>query len=235
MFSRLKTLAAEQAAAFTAEYAATAAAAEHQEDGLPSAASEAPCSSSSAAPAPAAGAADRVADTASGAEDEPSSTPPGGSAGSGWMGRLNVSGSGWINTSLSKVKTFIPDSVESFRTEHEVTAAQVPPTESGTARPPWEALTDEELPFAAEIKAACAELAASSLKDRDRREQVFMTAPPAAANFDFSLSMMMPTALACLAADNNLKQLRFGMVPRKLKEEVICPAAMLPLDHWPAA
>ena len=222
MISRLKTLAAEQAAAFAAEYAATAAAAE-QED--PSA-SEFPCSSPAGA-APAAGTADRVVDSASDAEDVPSSIPSGGSAGSGWMGRINVSGSGWINNSLSKVKTFIPDSVESFRTEHEVTAAQVVPTESGTARPPWEALTDAELPFATEIKAACAELAASSLKDRQRREQVFMTAPPAAANFDFSLSAMMPTALACLAADSNLEQLRFGLVPRKLKEEVTCacPAA----------
>jgi hypothetical protein len=131
-----------------------------------------------------------------------------------------------MNSSLSKVKTFIPNSVDSFRTEHEVTAAQVAATEAGSARPPWEALTDEELPFASEIKAACAELAASSVKSRERREQVFMTAPPVAANFDFSLSIMMPTALACLAADSNLEQLRFGLVPRKLKEEVIqqrCP------------
>ena len=29
----------------------------------------------------------------------------------------------------------------------------------------------------------------------------------------------MPTALACLAADKDLEQLRFGLVPRKLKED----------------
>lgn len=221
MFSRLKSIASEQAAAFAAEYEATAAAAatsaddDDQRDTPPATASSEPVSM----PAGMAGADSTVDDATNSADGKLSSIGAAKAAGSGWMGRINVSG-GWMNSSLSKVKTFIPDSVESFRTEHEVTAAQAATADTGSVRPPWEALTDAELPFAMEIKTACAELATSSLKDRERRQQIFMTAPPVAANFDFSLSTMMPTALACLAADSNLEQLRFGLVPRKVKEEV---------------
>ena len=222
MFSRLKTLASEQAAAFAAEYEATAASAaavvddaSSSEQGEQPVASDAPSSSR-----PTMGTDAHTIDTTGCADRDPAPTSAGRAAAtssSGWMSRVN---GGWMNSSLNRVKAFIPDSVETFRTEHEVTAAQVSAAQAGSARPPWEALTDEELPFATEIKAACAELAASSVKNRERREQVFLTAPPVAANFDFSLSIMMPTALACLAADSNLEQLRFGLVPRKVKEEV---------------
>jgi hypothetical protein len=224
MFSRLKTLAAEQAAAFTAEYEATAASAAAVGDSSSEQVEQPVASDAPSSSGPTSNDAHAI-DTTRCADGDPASTSAGSAAAtsSGWMSRVN---GGWMNSSLNKVKAFIPDSVETFRTEHEVTAAQVSAVQAGSARPPWEALTDEELPFATEIKAACAELAASSVKNRERREQVFMTAPPVAANFDFSLSIMMPTALACLAADSNLEQLRFGLVPRKIKEEVrTCPAA----------
>ena len=73
--------------------------------------------------------------------------------------------------------TKLQAAVDTFRTEHEVTAAQASQqaasAEHGAARPPWEALTDEELPYAAEIKAACSELAKSSLTSKERLEELF--------------------------------------------------------------
>jgi hypothetical protein len=230
MFSRLKSMASEQAAAFSAEYEATAAAAADEQQPppqeqeqekqqqqqqqqqpppqeAPAAGKEAPTDQQpTKQPAPA-------------RSEEPVPAPAPAPAGTGWMSRVKsgaaaasasvyeaaaavaasdpaaaaeapapTGGSGWkMTSSLNKVKTFIPASVESFRTEHEVVAAQAaqhPPADSSGARPPWEALTDAELPFAAEIKAACAELAKSSLDSRERREQIFMTAPPSVRSFD---------------------------------------------------
>ena len=92
-----------------------------------------------------------------------------------------------------RAATFIPESVESFKAEQEVLAAAHHTPDR--VRPPWEALTDAELPYAGEIKAACAELSASAVGSKDKRSEIFLTPPPAAAAFDFSLEGQMPTAV----------------------------------------
>jgi hypothetical protein len=141
----------------------------------------------------------------------------------GWLGGLTSKGA-----KLAGAITSLPSSLEtshqSMRVERESMAEQAErqaeAVGSDAARAPWEALTDAELPFAAEIRAACEQMVVEAIESRPKREALFFASPPGVAEFDFAPEVMMSAALACLQADPNLEKLRFALVPRKLREEI---------------
>jgi hypothetical protein len=75
------------------------------------------------------------------------------------------------------------------------------------AVPPWVGYQEEE-----EMKK---QILALSQEKRN-----FLRDPPPGANYHFDMTAMYPVALATLEVDENLKQMRFELVPKQVKEEV---------------
>ncbi len=77
-------------------------------------------------------------------------------------------------------------------------------SDSGVA--PWVGYQDEE-----ELKAKILSLS------EDRRN--FVRAPPSGVTFEFEYSSVSPTALSLLQEDPRLQEMRYELVPKKVKEE----------------
>merc|ERR1712227_18331 len=76
---------------------------------------------------------------------------------------------------------------------------------SGKIKVPWKGYKDEE-----QLKEQILTLS------KDKRN--FLRAPPAGAQFEFDYKQCQPVALAILEVDNNLKEMRFQLVPKVTKE-----------------
>ncbi|CAF0842730.1 unnamed protein product [Adineta steineri] len=75
-----------------------------------------------------------------------------------------------------------------------------------TAVPPWAGYTEEE-----DMKK---QILALSQEKRN-----FLRDPPPGANYHFDMTVIYPIALATLDVDENLKQMRFDLVPKQINEE----------------
>ncbi|CAF1168609.1 unnamed protein product [Adineta ricciae] len=75
-----------------------------------------------------------------------------------------------------------------------------------SAVPPWVGYKEEE-----EIKKQILALS--------QKQCFFLREPPPGANYNFDMATYYPVALATLEADENLKRMRFELVPKKITEE----------------
>jgi hypothetical protein len=79
-------------------------------------------------------------------------------------------------------------------------------TREEDAVPPWVGYQEEE-----EMK--------NQILALSKEKRNFLRDPPPGANYHFDMSAMYPIAMATLEADENLKQMRFDLVPKQVKEE----------------
>ncbi|CAF3581496.1 unnamed protein product [Rotaria sordida] len=95
-----------------------------------------------------------------------------------------------------------------FSKEHEkfVTEKRTQQRREEAAVPPWVGYVEEE-----EMKK---QILALSKEKRN-----FLRSPPPGANFHFDMTALYPVALATLDVDENLKQMRFDLVPKQINEE----------------
>ncbi|XP_037953700.1 synapse-associated protein of 47 kDa isoform X1 [Teleopsis dalmanni] len=111
-----------------------------------------------------------------------------------------------INKAGAKIKETVKDNtiLESFNKEQEAFIKGQAGNESGAA--PWLGLANE-----GKIKEEILGLA------QDRRN--FVRAPPAGVDFEFNYDTSYPTAIAIMAEDKALEQMRFELVPKIITEE----------------
>ncbi|CAF1403943.1 unnamed protein product [Adineta ricciae] len=95
-----------------------------------------------------------------------------------------------------------------FSKEHEkfVKDKRIQQHREESAVPPWVGFNEEE-----EIKKQILALS--------QEQRFFLREPPHAANYNFDMATYYPVALATLEADENLKRMRFELVPKKITEE----------------
>lgn len=90
----------------------------------------------------------------------------------------------------------------------------------GGASAPWdvEALPENEKKYASGLRERMLKLVVDAIYSRPRREALFLSGKAAADNFTFDADSEPERAMAVLEADPNVKRLRAGLVPAKLKE-----------------
>ncbi|CAF3705954.1 unnamed protein product [Rotaria sp. Silwood1] len=96
-----------------------------------------------------------------------------------------------------------------FTKEHEkfVIEKRTQQRREEAAVPPWVGYVEEE-----EMKK---QILALSKEKRN-----FLRSPPPGANYHFDMTSLYPVALATLEVDENLKQMRFDLVPKQINEEM---------------
>lgn len=87
-----------------------------------------------------------------------------------------------------------------------VTEKRVQQRREEAAVPPWVGYVDEE--------GMKNQILALSKEKRN-----FLRSPPPGANYHFDMAAVFPVALATLEVDENLKQMRFDLVPKQINEE----------------
>ncbi|CAF0922561.1 unnamed protein product [Adineta ricciae] len=95
-----------------------------------------------------------------------------------------------------------------FTKEHDkfVTEKRTQQRREEAAVPPWVGYVEEE-----EMKKAILALS--------KEKRNFLRNQPPGANFHFDMAAVFPVALATLEVDENLKQMRFDLVPKQINEE----------------
>jgi hypothetical protein len=98
--------------------------------------------------------------------------------------------------------------ISNFTKEHEkfLTEKRTQQRREEAAVPPWVGYVEEE-----EMKK---QILALSKEKRN-----FIRSPPPGANYHFDMAAVYPVALATLDVDENLKQMRFDLVPKQINEE----------------
>jgi len=99
-------------------------------------------------------------------------------------------------------KTIIGD----FQRENEKFVQDNEARRIGDAVPPWTGYHEEET-----MKRQILALSAD--------ERNFLRDPPSGVDFQFNIEHSMPVAMAVLQEDTDLKQMRFSLVPKRVKEE----------------
>ncbi|CAF3958358.1 unnamed protein product [Rotaria sp. Silwood2] len=96
-----------------------------------------------------------------------------------------------------------------FTKEHDkfVTEKRTQQRREEAAVPPWVGYVEEE-----DMKK---QILALSKEKRN-----FLRTPPPGANYHFDMTSLYPVALATLEVDENLKQMRFDLVPKQINEEI---------------
>lgn len=118
----------------------------------------------------------------------------------------NVAGqtaSKWKETVDEKLEQTI---IGDFQRENDKFIHEKEARRIGDAVPPWEGFHEES--------AMKRQILALSADERN-----FLRDPPNGVEFSFDLSQMMPVALAALNEDDDLKAMRFKLVPKRVKEE----------------
>jgi len=98
--------------------------------------------------------------------------------------------------------------IGNFTKEHEkfLTEKRTQQRREEAAVPPWVGYVEEE-----DMKK---QILALSKEKRN-----FLRSPPPGANYHFEMTAVYPVALATLEVDENLKQMRFDLVPKQINEE----------------
>ena len=93
-------------------------------------------------------------------------------------------------------------------------------SEKRNASAPWdvEALPLNEQQYATALRERMLKLVVDAIYSRPRREALFLSGSAAADGFTFDADSEPERAMAVLEADPNVKRLRAGLVPAKLKE-----------------
>lgn len=94
--------------------------------------------------------------------------------------------------------------INNFTKEHDkfLTEKRLQQRREESAVPPWVGYKQEE-----QIKKQILELS--------QEKRNFLRDPPPGANYHFDMTSMYPVALATLEVDENLKQMRFELVPKQ--------------------
>ncbi|UJR31575.1 hypothetical protein I4U23_019062 [Adineta vaga] len=98
--------------------------------------------------------------------------------------------------------------IGNFTKEHEkfVTEKRTQQRREEAAVPPWVGYVEEE-----DMK--------KQILSLSKEKRNFLRNPPPGANYHFDMAAVYPVALATLEVDENLKQMRFDLVPKQINEE----------------
>lgn len=87
---------------------------------------------------------------------------------------------------------------------------------------PWDvaALPDGEKPYADALRTEMLKLVVDAIYSRKKRTSLFLSDVARKRGYEFDLERRSGEALAALEADKNMRRLRAGLVPGKMKEDV---------------
>jgi len=112
--------------------------------------------------------------------------------------------------SAQQLKTAVEEKslLGNFTKEHEkfLSEKRTQQRREEAAVPPWVGYVEEE-----EMKKQILELS--------KEKRNFLRSPPPGANYHFEMAAVYPVAMATLEIDENLKQMRFDLVPKQVTEE----------------
>jgi len=122
---------------------------------------------------------------------------------------LNIDGSAL----LENLKTSTREALEIFTDKKEE-----PKTSPKDIPAPWdpETLPEKERKYAGKLRERMLKLVVDAIYSRSKRETLFITVD--IGDFNFDIDMNLPKALSVLEVDPNVRRLRAGLVPGKMKE-----------------
>lgn len=103
-----------------------------------------------------------------------------------------------------------------------VDAPNTDPTKERAPRcPPWDAsvLPPAEQRYADEIRQQMLKIVVDAIYSKKRRNELFLSGVAQKAQFKFDFEANSSMALAALEADTNMRRLRAGLVPQRMRED----------------